>query len=310
MRASEAAGGEAAGGDKRQRVVPYDFRRPDRLSKEQMRSLYLLHELFSRTLSSSLPVFLRAISEVTLVSVEQQAYAEYIFGLPDPTTIFTLSMHPLQGVCIMELNPTVTFPVIDRMLGGPGLELREPRAVTEIEQKIIEGFLKLVTDDLREAWLPFVDLDLQVVGRETRPQLLQVVPPNEVVLTIVFHVQVADSRGMLTLCIPAVTLEPIIQKFNQSSYARTRDTPPEQTAALLANLSGVTLQVAAELRGTTAALDDLMALAPGDVLRLDNAFGHPATVSVGGVAKFEGEFVAQNGRVAVRLTAPAGEAAG
>ena len=141
--AAPAPGAAAAGTDRRRRVIPYDFRRPDRLSKEQVRSLYLLHDMFSHNLSSSLPVFLRAISEVTLISVEQQAYVEYLYGLPDPTAIFTLSLRPLQGVAVLELNPSVAFPVIDRMLGGPGLALPDTRAVTEIEQKILESFPKL-----------------------------------------------------------------------------------------------------------------------------------------------------------------------
>ncbi|MBA3440793.1 MAG: flagellar motor switch protein FliM, partial [Pyrinomonadaceae bacterium] len=76
-----------AGTDRRQRVVPYNFRRPDRVSKEQVRSLYMLHDLFSHSLSSSLLIFLRSVSEVSLISVEQQAYVEYLYGLPDPTVI-------------------------------------------------------------------------------------------------------------------------------------------------------------------------------------------------------------------------------
>src|SRR5882762_6224999 len=143
--------GPSPGQDKRRRVVPYDFRRPDRMSKEQVRALYLLHDLFSHSLSSSLPIFLRTISEVTLISVDQQAYVEYLYGLPDPTAIFTLTMHPLPGVSVLELNPSLAFPVIDKLLGGKGQPLSESRAVTEIEQKILEGFLKVVIDDLREA---------------------------------------------------------------------------------------------------------------------------------------------------------------
>jgi flagellar motor switch protein FliM len=296
--------------EKPQRVVPYDFRRPDRLSKEQVRSIYLLHDLFSRTLSSNLPIFLRTISDVTLISVEQQSYMEYITGLPDPTSIFTLSMHPLQGVAILELNSSVAFPVIDRMLGGPGLQLREQRAVTEIEQNILEGFLKLVTEDLREAWKPFTELNLEVVGRESRPQLLKAVSPNEVVLSIVFHVQIAESRGMMSLCIPAVSLEPIIQKFNQSSYARMREASPVQTHAVLHTLSEVDFPVVAELRGTTALMDDLLSLAPGDVLRLDTPLRQPVSVSVGGVVKFLGDLVTQNNHLAVQLRPPASEADG
>lgn len=300
----EAPGNDApgiGGQDKRKRIVPYNFRRPDRLSKEQVRSLYLMHDLFSHSLSSSLPIFLRAISEVTLVSVEQQAYVEYLYGLPDPTAIFTVSMHPLQGVAVLELNPSVAFPVIDRMLGGPGQSLPENRAVTEIEQKILEGFLKIVVDDLRDAWLPLIDLEMQVVGRETRPQLLQIVAPNEVVLSIVFHVQIGDARGMMSLCIPAITLEPIIQKFNQSSYSRSREVPPTQTRSLLDTLSTVNFPVAAEIHGTKAAMDDLLGIVPGDVLKLDHRVGQPVQVSVGGIVKFLGDIAAHDNRLAVSL---------
>lgn len=293
--------GPSAGGDKRKRVVPYDFRRPDRVSKEQLRSLYLLHDLFAHSLSSSLPVFLRAISEVTLISVEQQAYVEYLYGLPDPTAIFTLAMHPLQGVAVMELNPSIAFPVIDRMLGGQGDPMAVPRAVTEIEQRILEGFLKIVVDDLREAWRPLIELDLQITGRETRPQMLQIVAPNEVVLAIVFQVQIGDARGMLSLCVPAITLEPILQQFNQSLYSRIREVPPVQTRALLKSLSQVEFPLAAEITGTRAAIDDLMRLAPGDVLRLDHSTEQLVTISIGGIPKFAGSLIAKERRLAVQI---------
>jgi flagellar motor switch protein FliM len=289
--------------EKRRRVVPYNFRRPDRLSKEQVRALYLLHDLFSHSLSSSLPIFLRTISEVTLISVEQQAYVEYLYGLPDPTAIFTLTMHPLPGVSVLELNPSLAFPVIDRLMGGKGVGLADARAVTEIEQKILESFLKVVIDDLREAWKPLVDLEMQIVGRETRPQLLQIVAPNEVVLSIVFHVQVGEARGMMSLCIPALILEPIIQKFNQSFYSRSHEAPPKQTRSLLKIASSISFPVAAELHGTTAALEDLMNLAPGDVLRLDHPVDQPIEISVGGIVIFFGSLAANNGRTAAQVTA-------
>lgn len=287
--------------EKRRRVIPYNFRRPDRISKEQVRSLYLLHDLFSHSLSSSMPIFLRTISEVTLVSVEQQAYVEYLYGLPDPTAIFTLSMHPLQGVAVLELNPAIAFPIIDRMLGGAGTQLPKPRAVTEIEQKVLESFLKIVSDDLREAWRPLVELDLQIVGRETRPQLLQIVAPNEVVVAIVFHVQLGDIQGLMSLCIPAIVLEPIIERFNQSSYSRNRVVLPQQTRHLLAKLRTLEFPVAAELRGITATTDDLFRLAPGDILLLDHRADEPVTVSVGGLEKFQGQLVEQDRRTAVYL---------
>ncbi len=291
-----------SGGGKRRRVQPYNFRRPDRISREQIRSLYLMHDLFAHSLSSSLPIFMRAVSSVSLLSVEQQAYAEYLQGLTDPTTLFTLSMHPLQGVAVLELNPQVAFPVIDRMLGGTGQTLEKLRAVTEIEQQILEGFIKIVTDDLRAAWKPLIELDLQILGRETRPQMLQIVAPNEAVLTIVFQVQLAEARGMMSLCLPAITLEPIIQQLNQSVYSRSREVPPEQTRALLDTLATVSFPVAAQLRGTRTAVDDLMNLAPGDVLLLDHRQDEPVVITVGGLTSFYGALVAHERRTSVQIT--------
>ncbi|MDX2029397.1 MAG: hypothetical protein SF339_01925 [Blastocatellia bacterium] len=115
---SGASASVGVGTDRRRRIVPYNFRRPDRISREQVRSLYLLHDMFSHTLASSLPVFLWTIAEVSLISVEQLAYSEYLQGLPDPTVIFTLSMDPLQGMVALELSPSIAFSVVDRMLGA------------------------------------------------------------------------------------------------------------------------------------------------------------------------------------------------
>jgi flagellar motor switch protein FliM len=298
----ETGDNAASDSGKRRRVLPYNFRRPDRIPREQIRSLYLMHDLFALSLSSSLPIMMRAMSGVTLMSVEQQAYSEYLQGLSDPTALFTLSMHPLPGVAALELNPAIAFPVIDRLLGGSGEELAQPRAVTEIEQRILEGFVKVITDDLRTTWRPLAELDLQILGRETRPQMLQIVAPNEAVLTIVFQVQVAEARGQMTLCLPAITLEPVIQNLNQSLYSRSREVPPEQTRALLDLLALVKFSVSAELRGTKALMDDLMNLSPGDVLRLDHRVDQPVEISVGGQPKFFGDLAAHERRTVVNIT--------
>jgi flagellar motor switch protein FliM len=295
------SGASAAGADKRRRIVPYNFRRPDRISKDQVRALYLMHDNFSHSLSSSLPIFLRAISEVSLISVEQRAYSEYVHGLPDPTILFALSMHPLQGAVALELNPSIAFPVIDRLLGGPGNPITASRPATEIDQKVLEGFIKIVTDDLREAWRPLVELDLQIVTCETRPQMLQIVAPNEVVVTIAFHVQIGETKGQMSLCIPALVLEPIIQRFNQSAYTRSSEVSQEESRALLDTLSQVNFPVAAELRGATMLMDDLIRLAPGDVLMLDHHAEQPVALTVGGMVKFLGYLVAKDRRTAVYI---------
>ncbi|MEJ7708603.1 MAG: flagellar motor switch protein FliM [Pyrinomonadaceae bacterium] len=284
--------------------MPYDFRHPSRISKEKIRSLYLLHDIFSHSLSTSVPIFLRSISDITLISVEQQSYVEYMYGLPDPSAIFTIAMRPLQGVAILELGPSIAFPVIDRMLGGSGQPLRESRALTEIEQKILEGFLKVITDDLTESWKQIIELDIQIVGRETRPQMLQIVAPNETMITIVFQMRIADAVGTMSLCIPASMLEPVMDEFNQSSYTRSRNVAPDQTRVLLGNLSTAEFEVSAELHGTTILFNDLIDLVPGDILQCGQSVEQPVEVRIGGLLKFHGQLVASNKNVAIQINDP------
>lgn len=287
---------------RRRRIQPYNFRRPDRIPREHIRSLFLMHDLFAHSLSSSLPILMRTVSSVSLVSLEQQPYSEYLSSLPDPTAMFTLSMHPLPGLAAIELNPAVAFPVIDRMLGGAGQAIEEERAVTEIEQRILEGFLKVVTDDLQAAWKPLIELDLQILGRETRPQMLQIVSPNEAVLVIVFQMQIAESRGTVSLCLPAITLEPVIQQLSQSVYSNSREVSPGQTRAILDALIHVKFPVTGDLSPTRVSMDDLMNLAPGDVLRLDHRIEDDIEIKVGGITKFHGNLLSKERRTMLAVT--------
>lgn len=288
--------------DKRRKIVPYNFRRPDRLSKEQVRSLYLLHDLFSHGLSSNLALFLRTGAEVNLISVEQQSYADYLKGLSDPTTIFTVGIQPLRAVIAIETSSAVAFSIVDRMLGGAGENTGEVRAATEIEQRILEGFLAIVTEAWREAWKPIAELETEIVGCETRPQLLQIVAPNEVVITVVFQIQVGDANGSMSFCLPVGMLEPVIEKLNQSPYSQINVAPPAQTRALLKNLSNVRFSVAAELEKVRAFVPDLLELVAGDVLRTNHRVEQPVNLVINDKSKFSGRLAALDGHIIVQVT--------
>lgn len=296
------AGSGVADREKPKRIVPYNFRRPDRLSKEQVRSLYLLHDLFAHSLSTSLPLFLRAIAEVNLISVEQQPYSEYLRGLPDPTTVFTISVEPLRGVFAVEINSSIAFPIIDRMLGGNGEQLEEKRAATDLELKILEGFLSILVENYRDAWKPVTEFHTEVIGRETRPQMLQIIAPNEVVATIAYQLQIGEAQGAMSICLPVAMLENVIEKFSQSAYLPTKTTAPEATSALLDAVSRIRVKVAADLEPVRAAVADLMGLSEGDVLRTNHRVENPARIRIGRDEKFTGRIASVEGRLVVQLT--------
>ena len=288
--------------DKRHRIVPYNFRRPDRLSKEQVRSLYLMHDLLAKVLSSSLPLFLRTMCEVNLIAVEQQSFGDYVRGMPDPTTIAKITADQLKGTFAIEINSSIAFPIIDRMLGGEGQSAQDGRSATELEVKVLEGFLKVVTDSYCEVWRPVVDFKAEVTGHETSPQLFQMVAPNEVVITIVYQMQVGEARGSMSICLPIGILEGVIEKFTQSKYSSHKTPSPEATNALLKKLSDINFAVAANLDRVPAAVSDLMGLGVGDIVRTYHRVDRAVNVQVGDRVRFTGKIAALDGRIVVQMT--------
>ncbi|MEZ5306525.1 MAG: flagellar motor switch protein FliM [Pyrinomonadaceae bacterium] len=282
-------------------VVPYNFRKPDRLSKDQIRAIYLLHDLFAHSLSSSLPLLLRTASEVNLISVEQQPFGDYLKGLADPTTIFTIYVPTLRGSYAVEISSPIAFPVIDRLLGGAGDDLEEKRAATDLELNIVEDFLSIICDAYVEAWKPIIPLEGEVRARETRPQMAQMVAQNEVVVTIAYQLQIGEARGSMSISIPIVTLEPVIDKFNPASYSSGSKVSQEERLALREGLKRVKFPVSTEIEPLSVRYGDLAKLGVGDILRTNHRADASVNINIGGKEKFRGSLAGDNGQLVVRI---------
>ena len=167
----------------REKISPYDFKRPERVGKEQMRSLQTMHEAFGRNFGASLSALLRTIVELKLTSVDQLTYSEFVFSLENPTCFNLINAAPLEGQLILDINLSLLFPIIDRLLGGgsdPGAPIRRP--LTEIELRLVSRITDLFCKEMKHAWENVLDLDLSIDRVESNPQLVQIVPPNEVVV--------------------------------------------------------------------------------------------------------------------------------
>jgi flagellar motor switch protein FliM len=278
-------------------VVAYNFRRPDRVSKDQIRALHVLHDRFARNLTTSLSAYLRSVTEVSLVSVEQGTYAEFLAGVPDPTAFYAVSMAPLDGLAALELNPQMAFTFVDRMLGGAGRGAVLARALTEIELNVVDGLVKVLLENLTEAWRGVLDVGFAISGRETKPQMLQVASPAEVVVLLGFEVRMADTRGLLSLCFPTTAIDSVRARFFRGLPRAVRPPSDAERQRLRDVLARVPLPVSATL-DTSVRARDLVALRRGDVLSL----GRPATdtvdVRVAGAVKFGGRLVTRGGRAA------------
>lgn len=282
----------------------YNFRRPDRVSKEQIRSLHFLHDRFARNVSTSLSAYLRSATDLNVVSVEQFTYSEFLMSLPDPTAFYALSLQPIDGLGALELNPTTAFAMIDRMLGGSGHAPQVTRALTEIEQNVVDSVIKLILENLTESWRPILPVQFRIHGRETRPQMLQVAAPNEVFILLVFDIRIADTRGMLNLCVPAS----VGGHFAQGWHGTHRKPTDAERGRLIANLSRVQVPLWASL-GTRIEAREVLELRPGDCLSLGRAVSEPIEVYAGHVIKWRGRAQRRDRQLAVKIVAAGAPAA-
>lgn len=289
----------------RETVIVYNFRRPDRVSKEQMRSLHFLHDRFARNVSTSLSAYLRAVSEVSILSVEQFTYSEFLMSLADPTAFYAVSMRPLEGLAALEMNPSVAFTMIDRMLGGSGRGVGVNRALTEIEQNVTDAVVKLLLENLGDTWRGIVDVQFRISGRETRPQMLQVAAPNEVVVLLSFDIKIGEGRGVLNFCIPATAIEAVGGSFARSWHRTRRNPTSVEQSSLATNLGRVRMPVTASLEATVST-GELMALRPGHVIALGHAVSDPVEIRVHGRPKFLGRprISAKGAAMSIERTAP------
>jgi len=288
----------------REKISPYDFKRPERVGKEQMRALQTLHEGFGRNFGAALSALLRTIVEVKLTSVDQLTYGEFVFSLENPTCFNLLKADPLEGNLILDINPSILYPIIDRLLGGGregGVIARRP--LTEIELRLVSRITGLFLDELRRAWENVLDLRLEVLRVESNPQLVQIVPPNEVVVLISFELALRDTRGMMNLCIPYNSIERIGGKLSANSWVAygRRQATPESIEMISQNLRSSLVEMQVRLARTRINTGDLLGLRVGDVITTDKDVHTPLVVNVEGVPKFRAFPGAFKGHKAIRI---------
>jgi len=271
------------------KIKIYDFKRPDKFSKEQIRTVSIMHETFARLTTTALSAQLRSMAHVHVASVDQLTYEEFIRSIPTPTTLAVINMDPLKGNAILEIDPSVTFSIIDRLFGGTGQGTKVQRDLTDIEQSVMEGIIVRILANMREAWTQVIDLRPRLGQIETNPQFAQIVPPSEMVVLVTLETKVGEEEGMMNFCIPYITIEPIISKLSSQFWFSSvrRSSTTQYMGVLKEKLSTVEMDVVAEIGTINLPVRDVLNLRVGDVVRLSNVHvGDPFTLSVGSKKKF------------------------
>lgn len=288
---------------KKKRLKVYDFRRPDKFSKDQVRTLQMIHETFARLTTTSLAAQLRSLVQVHVVSVDQLTYEEFIRSIPSPTTLGVVNMDPLKGSAIIEIDPAITFSIIDRLFGGKGETLKTNRELTDIEMSVIEGILVRFLGNLREAWANMTDLRPRLGNIDTNPQFVGIVPPNSMVVLTTFDTKIGDVEGMLNFCLPYITIEPIISKLSAQYWysAVNNNITTEHISFIKQQINDIKLTVIAQLADTTLSFEEVSRLKEGDVIRFDTNVHSDVEVYIGRHVKFKAKPGLFGNRRAIQL---------
>jgi flagellar motor switch protein FliM len=218
---AEEAVAEVASGPREKKIKNYDFKRPDRFSKDQLRMIEMMHEGFARNFGTTLSTFIRTICEVKIISVKQSTYAEYVGHIATPSAISVFSVEPLKGNCLIEVTPGIIFTLIDRILGGPGNPMAKERELTDIEQVVVGKIATKALDNFRDTWQRIISFHPEIRAKETNPQFVQLVAPSEMVLVLRFEIIFKEQKGGMSICLPYIVLEPVIKKLSTQSFFTT-----------------------------------------------------------------------------------------
>lgn len=268
--------------DRLRSVVSYDFKHPNRVSKDQIRTLENMHDNFSGHFGSMLSTSLRTIVDVDLVSVDQITYSEFIMSLVSPSCSYTFAARPLDGVCLIDFNPTLTFAIIDRMFGGHGKLLETERELTGIERSVMARLVDRLYRELAKSWENLVKISIEPKSFETNPQFIQIVPPGETVVAISFQVKLFQSTGLLTICYPYVSLEPVMVKLSAQNWidATKKKNMDDDRRTNLGNVRRVPAVLQAVLLETNLKMRDFLQLQLGDIIPAEKKISHPIDIWV------------------------------
>lgn len=285
------------------RVRVYDFRRPDKFSKDQLRSLQIIHESFARVLTTFFTANFRTMVQIVIGSVDQGTYEEFIRSVQNPSILCPFRLPPLDGTCVLDISPNVAFPMLDRIFGGPGTGVPRPRELTDIEQTVMMRIIHGTLRALQEAWQNLVAVEPEPLRLESNPIFVQVTAPSDIVVTVAADVRVGEHVGVISLCFPYVTLEPLMDRLTIRNWFGTgpRQATPDDRHVLERRLARAAVPVAVELGRAELTVRELLDLAPGDVVVLDRRAGEDCVVYVGDQPKFLARPGTVGGRLAVQV---------
>ena len=285
-------------------AMPYDFARPQKINKEQLRTLEIMHDSYCRNLASFLSGYLRTTVSISVISAEQVTYNEFSNALANPVILCVVELFPLKGSIILELAANIGYAIIDKILGGPGQGVKRMRDFTEIEKILLERVISHMLNHLPEAWEAVEHIEPRLDRIETNSQFAQIVAPTDTTALVTISIKVGMVDGLMNLCLPTAVIEPIIDRLNTRYWYSSQgdDDDADYVGDLTDKLETTNVTLSALVGRTRIMVSDFVNLTVGDIIPLDSYINSDLEVFVGPMLKFHAKPGISKGRNAIQIT--------
>jgi len=289
---------------KEKSYTTYDFKKPNRVTLEQLKALTTMHDKMLREFTNDLSSMLRKVVEVKLMSIEQMTYGEFILSIPQITSLSTLSMKPLDGKIVIECNPTISHKVIADLLGSGAVNTIDSldRELTEIEIKVLEHFYRMFIKILYKTWSDVSNLNFRIESSDTNANAIQIVSDHDIVLLVVFEITIDEDSGFLSICYPVSYIEPLLNKIVDKIFSEGKNKKLSRKQDIKTLISGARMKIEPIMAETELTTIQILNLKEGDVIVFNkNAISTDAVVYVNRKEKFSAACGISSNRKAIEL---------
>jgi flagellar motor switch protein FliM len=253
--------------ESKRRIEKCDLGQSNILTADHVRAVTTLHEALARRVGGSLGSYLRVSCQMNLISVEQLSYGEFLGRMTELTYLASLSILPIDAHAIIQVDPSLVFPIVDLVLGGPGTDLTEPRDLTEIEEEIFQMVAAIIASDLQTTWSPLIAPSIQFVKKHQLRQAQHLMQANEKILSLSFEIRLPETRGTLSLAVPAVVANAILRKLSSQNFLE-RIPSRDARAKIRERVLDSHFEASLTLPNSPLTVRALLALEAGSVLML------------------------------------------
>ena len=289
--------------DKEERKVrTMNFKIPNKFAKDT-KKLSNQQRIF-RLLQTYLSGYLRALVQIEVISVDQLTYNEFTNSMPNPSVLGIVEFAPLTGSIIVEMTPTISFAMIERILGGAGHAFERVRGFTEIELSLLEKIIGQIINFFKDPWKNVIELRPRLKKIETNPQFAQILSPNETVALITLNTKIGSIEGMIHICIPHLVIEPVIPKLSTKFWFSgiTKEITGSDLKIIEKKIQSTLLPIRVVLGDSEITVRDFLELGAGDVIQLNTSVNDDLKIYVGNLKKFSGKPGLKKNKVSVKIT--------